>query len=333
MSAGTLLSRERAQGLRPVELRADLPGITDLIELCFGDTMDDAGRAAIREMRMVSNSPSLMLIFTGADQLMGGLQQGFVWVDQAQIIGNVSVSPAGVTHDGRPLFMITNVAVHPDHRRRGIAYSLMEAALQLISERGGGAAVLQVHLTNETAHRLYLRLGFRDERCFTKWRRPSYLAAPLPLNPMPPITLRPGRDWRAEYTAASHARPNSRGGMGWLHRTTESVFQPSLRRVVGNWVSGQAEEHWILPRSGGIMGALRLTLPLASADRFDLLVDPAFAGQAEEALLNFMLRRLVGRHRAVVTEHPTDDTFAIQILERYEFERGFSEINMRYDFP
>lgn len=41
-------------GLRPVNLRTDLAPLADLIELAFADSMDNSGRAAIREMRTLS---------------------------------------------------------------------------------------------------------------------------------------------------------------------------------------------------------------------------------------------------------------------------------------
>lgn len=40
--------------IRPVNLRTDLPTLADLIELVFAPTMDESGRAAIREMRYMS---------------------------------------------------------------------------------------------------------------------------------------------------------------------------------------------------------------------------------------------------------------------------------------
>ncbi|HVO41081.1 MAG TPA: GNAT family N-acetyltransferase [Aggregatilineales bacterium] len=330
MAAATAVSGEVVQGMRPVNLRFDLAGVTDLIEICFGDTMDEAGRAAIREQRMISASPSLLLL---SDRLMNGMQSGFVWIDQGRIVGNVSVSLAGVTSPSGPIFMITNVAVHPAYRRQGIAYAMMDASLNLIRQRSGSAAILQVHATNSTAHGLYLRLGFRDERAFTRWRRPSYLPAPARLESMPFMTLRPAHEWRLEYELARQVRPDERGGMGWLHPTTEAQFRPSFLRALASWFIGQTNEHWIVrrPDNAGFAGVLHVTLPLMGVDRFDLLVDRAWSGQLEEPLVNYLLRRVAPRRRTLVTEHPADDTVTNALLDRYDFEAGFTEISMRRD--
>jgi ribosomal-protein-alanine N-acetyltransferase len=52
-----------------------------------------------------------------------------------------------------------NVAVDPDHRRRGLGRALLE---HLLAEVGEDAAMtLEVRRTNASAMRLYERLGFR----------------------------------------------------------------------------------------------------------------------------------------------------------------------------
>ena len=49
---GTMLATKKSeisQGLRPVNVRTDLAQLADLMEITFHDTMDESGRAAIRE--------------------------------------------------------------------------------------------------------------------------------------------------------------------------------------------------------------------------------------------------------------------------------------------
>lgn len=55
---------------------------------------------------------------------------------------------------------VTNVAVHPDHRRRGIARRLL-AELGWIAHRHGSTAMtLEVRVTNAAAQALYEEFGF-----------------------------------------------------------------------------------------------------------------------------------------------------------------------------
>ena len=58
---------------------------------------------------------------------------------------------------------IVGLAVAPGDRRRGVASALLAAAEQHARVRGARKLSLRVLGTNETAMRLYERLGFRRE--------------------------------------------------------------------------------------------------------------------------------------------------------------------------
>ena len=55
---------------------------------------------------------------------------------------------------------ITNVAVHPDFRMRGIGGRLLRAVEELAAARGHRRMTLEVRVSNETAQRLYRKLGY-----------------------------------------------------------------------------------------------------------------------------------------------------------------------------
>lgn len=332
MASAALATNRPFSGLRPVHLRTDLAGMAELLELCFGATMDEAGHSAIREMRMVSQSGSLSLLFHGLDRLLGGLEQGFVWIEDGRLVGNVSVSPANYPHAMGKGFIIANVAVHPDYRRHGLAHSMMLASMDLIGQKGGDFAVLQVDEDNEVARRLYARLGFREERTFIRWNRSSHIRAPQRLPDMPIVTLRNGYEWRAEYELARLSRPNRLGGLGWLRPTHPAHFRPSVWRALMAWTTVRSEEHWIIRDDRQIIGALRTMTSFGSADKLELLVHPVYQGRLEDPLINFALRRFDGHRRPATIEHPADDYFATSVLEKYGFEKRYRLVHMRYDF-
>lgn len=56
---------------------------------------------------------------------------------------------------------ILNIAVHPDHRRRGVGRGLMTHVLEAGRERGAVATTLEVRSTNRSAIDLYSSFGFR----------------------------------------------------------------------------------------------------------------------------------------------------------------------------
>lgn len=56
---------------------------------------------------------------------------------------------------------ILNIAVHPDHQRRGVGRRLLAEALMAGRERGAVATTLEVRSTNRSAIALYSSYGFR----------------------------------------------------------------------------------------------------------------------------------------------------------------------------
>ncbi len=68
---------------------------------------------------------------------------------------------------------ILNLAVAPAQRRRGLAWSLLEAALAAARESGIRRAFLEVRESNAAAIAFYRRQGFAE-----MGRRPRYYASP-----------------------------------------------------------------------------------------------------------------------------------------------------------
>jgi ribosomal-protein-alanine N-acetyltransferase len=73
--------------------------------------------------------------------------------------GAVVVGFGGVMFTGAEAH-VTNVAVDPEHRRRGIATSLMLVLMGACHDRGVREATLEVRVTNTGAQELYRRFGF-----------------------------------------------------------------------------------------------------------------------------------------------------------------------------
>src|SRR3954451_14241715 len=55
---------------------------------------------------------------------------------------------------------VMNVAVDPDHRRRGIATRMLEALFEMTEDDGRRGYTLEVRVSNQGAIDLYERLGF-----------------------------------------------------------------------------------------------------------------------------------------------------------------------------
>lgn len=88
-------------------------------------------------------------------------------------------------HRGRPIAyggmlwapdegQITNIAVHPDYRRRGCARAILLALIRAADQRGAQEISLEVRASNEAAIALYRAEGFLEAgRRRNFYRRPT----------------------------------------------------------------------------------------------------------------------------------------------------------------
>lgn len=321
-----------AEGPRPVNLRTDLGQLADLIEVAFSNSMDNNGRAAVREMRMMSNLPGLGLL-GGMQTLMQGMGMGYVWVADGRVVGNVSVYPADMPGGMGTTWIIVNVAVHPGYQRRGIAQQLMLASMEMIANRGGQTALLQVDADNVTARRLYNRIGFRDEREWTTWRRSSNrILAPLAdADTRLHITYRNRHEWQQEAALAELVRPAATGGLGWLRPLHKRYFAPVWWRQLGDWLSMRSLERLIIrsQTEAAIDASLWVEEGRGLSTHLTLLVRPEYEGVYDDALIHTAVRRF-GRN-ALTIEHPTDRETTNLILRRYQFQPMRAVVHMRWD--
>ncbi len=323
-----------SSGLRPVNLRSDLVPLADLIEIAFADTMDSSGRAAVREMRYLSHLGPGLSVLLGMNDLAQGVGLGFVWIEDGRLVGNTSVYPANVPTG--PAWIIANVAVHPNYRGRGIARQLVQASLDMIRRRSRArqtVAVLQVDANNDIARHLYERLGFVAERSWTQWRRSSTARTPSPFhNELIYITRRRPREWRAEYEMAQRLRPAAQGGIGWLRPLHPSLFRRPLVKILGDILSFRSIEHLVIRgERDDLRAVMWVELAFAaSAVQLTLMVEPAYLGVYDEALINLATRRYSLRS-AISMEHPADETITGDILRRYNFYAQRTLIHMRWE--
>jgi hypothetical protein len=93
---------------------------------------------------------------------------GYVWEQDGQIIGNASLIP--FRKKGKRIYLIANVATHPDYRRRGIGRALTERVMRQARDKKAAAIWLHVRDDNPGAIRLYEDLGFQEIARRTTWQ-------------------------------------------------------------------------------------------------------------------------------------------------------------------
>lgn len=319
------------RGIRPVNIRTDLAPIADLIEIAFSDRMDRGGRSALREMRMMSKlGIGAGIVFRMSDLTMG-IQLGYVWVEDQKIVGNVSIYPTK-DYTKQKVWVVANVATHPDYRRRGIARKLMHHSMEQITRNGGDRAVLQVDYDNYGAQKIYRDLGFVDERAWTVWTRQGSRHVPSPAefdNVF--ISRRRWREWNAEFELAKQVRPNEKGGLGWLRPTEKSQFQNTLLNWADNLIKFRNKEHLIIRSKdeNAILASLIIDRTFGTATRLILIVHPDYVGLYDEALISTAVRRF-GNEKLVI-EHPHDQSFTNEIFRRYQFTSHRTAIHMHWN--
>ncbi len=321
------------EGLRPVNMRTDLRPLADLIELVFADSMDSNGRSAIREMRYLSHMGYGLNLISRLNDLALGISLGFVYIMDGQLVGNVSVYPAGYPKDMSQTWILANVAVHPAFQGRGIAGELVEACLEMIRQRSGKRVILQVNHDNRAALRLYERQGFLYERAWRHWRRSGFASSPFCDGHDFHITRLGHSEWKAEYSLAQEARPNASGGLGWLKPTHESSFRvPPWKRLMNLFSLNSAEKLIIRDESTlAILASCWLESLISFSDirlRFFASTGLDYHPHAEALFCNVLARY---PRSTISIEHPRDDDIINDLLSRYQFKIKRELWHMRLD--
>lgn len=322
-------------GIRRVNLQTDLAPLADLIELAFRATMDENGRASIREMRHLSKLGVGLNVLSRINALAIGIGQGYVSIIDGKLVGNVSVYPASWHKEIGKAWMIANVSTHPDYRKRGIARELMINCMDFVHEKGATHAILQVDYDNEAAIHLYESLGFVRERAFTKWVRTALVTSPSRNKDLDDIffTKAGRKDWQEEYNLIESTRPNEQGGIGWLRPLHIKDFRPTLWGELIKIMSFGDKEKLIVrdEETSEIQSLLWIERSIAlSRTKLTLFSQPGTDIRYTKALLASVLRRY--RSSGFSLEHPYDDASISELLTDYRFRPHRTVWHMTYTY-
>jgi ribosomal protein S18 acetylase RimI-like enzyme len=290
--------------IRPVDPRRDLLVIADLIEICFIDQMDEEGREYVRQIRHAAQSGDFFRWTHGADELVSLPLGGFVWVEEQHVVGNLTIIPFWASGWGKGAahwrYLIANVAVHPNYRRRGIGRQLTMKALDHIHQRHADAW-LQVRDDNPAAHNLYLSLGFEERARRTTWEISN--SAPLPEMPSHlVIGKRQNEDWPLQSTWLRQTFPPE---VAWNLGFHLKRLEPGLWRSLVNLFMEAPVTHWVVRRGQQIIGAACWDPGAYRAENLWLAADP---NQEEEALFALLVqaRRSLMTRRPLTVNYPVD---------------------------
>jgi ribosomal protein S18 acetylase RimI-like enzyme len=154
--------------MRPLNVLRDLSAVADLIELCFSPTIDNDGQRYLSDMRRASRDDSFLHWASRMTETASMPLMGYVWEQDGRIIGNASLIP--FREKGKRVYLIANVATHPDYRRRGIGRALTERVMKQAHDKKASAIWLHVRDDNPSAIKLYQDLGFQEIARRTTWQ-------------------------------------------------------------------------------------------------------------------------------------------------------------------
>ena len=327
----TIPAASRAgNGPRPINVNTDIPQLLKLLEDVFGEKMDDKSRRLLSTNASLSASPAFLWRL---NPMASKLATGYVWEENGRVVGNATLLNTKIP--GR--YLVVNVAVDPDFRRRGIARALMQHLQAMARQRGARELLLQVVKDNKPAVDLYLSLGYRKLGSMTTWASSVSRVRELPLPADGDIPYRAVRElrrseWRAAYTldlACLHPDLN------WPEPLSRDAYKTGLWQRLQDFLNGRTSETWV------IAGDHRQLLGLASiwsewgrAHRASLRVHPEWRGQLERPLLAKLLRRLKYLARRNVQIHHDDaDELVSQLLRESNFRPRRTLTHMRLDLP
>jgi GNAT superfamily N-acetyltransferase len=184
--------------------------------------MDNEGQRYLSDMRRASRDDSFLRWASRMTETASLPLMGYVWEQDGRIIGNASLIP--FRNKGKRIFLIANVATHPDYRRRGIGRALTERVMKQARDKRASAIWLHVRDDNPGAIKLYQDLEFQEIARRTTWQSEpdSRLASP---NTHVKIVPRYPRFWPQQQEWLRRIYPDA---LSWYQSWKISSLRPGV---------------------------------------------------------------------------------------------------------
>jgi GNAT superfamily N-acetyltransferase len=273
------ISSSQPKQLRPFDARRDMLPVANLIESCFSSSLDPDGRRYLGHMRSVAKRSGRSRWISLAYSTNTIPMAGFVWEEAGVLVGNLSLIP--FISQGSRIFLIANVAVHPDYRRKGIARALTTAALTKSQKRFASATWLQVRHNNQAALDLYTKMGFSPRA-----QRTSWVASPRTMRGEPPlgirVTFRRSSHWSLQRSWLDQNYPPA---LRWHFPLKQLSLKPGILGWLYRFFNEIDVRHWSVERDQKLLGVVSWQGSRRYADNLWLAAPP----QQEDLVLSSVL--------------------------------------------
>ncbi len=301
MTSITIPARvEEHPHVRALNVLRDLTVAADLIELCFSNTMDNEGQRYLSDMRRASRDDGIMRWANHLAETTSLPLTGYVWEENNKIIGNASLIP--FRDQGKRVYLIANVATHPDFRRRGIARVLTQRAVNHARKKNASAVWLHVRDDNPGAVKLYADLGFQEIA-----RRTAWTANPDShfLKPDSDIQIVPRhpRFWTQQHDWLQRLYPDT---ISWYSPLNLNALRPGFWNWMYLLFMDFDLKQWAAARGDELLATLTW-MPRGS--RTESMYAATGERSDPEALTQLLIhaRRALSNHAALSLEYPAGE--------------------------
>jgi ribosomal protein S18 acetylase RimI-like enzyme len=285
--------------VRALNVFRDLTSVADLIELCFASTMDNDGQRYVSDMRRASRDDSFLRWANRMSETTSLPLTGFVWEQDGRIVGNASLIP--FRERGKRIYLIANVATHPEYRRHGIARALTQRAMEQARAKKAHALWLHVRDDNPGAIKLYEDLGFREVARRTNWTaKPDSLLPAADSNIQ--ITPRHSRFWQTQRDWLRRLNPDE---LGWYRSFSLNLLQPGFMNSLYLFFMDIYIKQWTAIRNDELLATLTWTPQAGRSESLYPATKPALSGvSADEAPISEALTQLLLHARRTLSKQP-----------------------------
>jgi ribosomal protein S18 acetylase RimI-like enzyme len=299
MASITISARaELHPNLRPLNVLRDLPAVADLIEICFSSTMDGEGKQYLQDMRRAGKDNSFTRWANRAIETTSLPLSGYVWEESGRVVGNASLIP--FKHKNQRIYLIANIATHPDCRRKGIARALTQRAVEHAREKRVDNIWLHVRDDNPGAIDLYTQLGFVERARRTSWLAQTDSHAPS-LAADFIVTGRNSRDWQRQLDWLSLLYPDL---LSWHRNWTFNSLKPGFWNWLYLLFVDMNIRQWAAVKNGNMEAALAW-IPYGRGEALFVAAGEDSAPVALTTLLLQARRELSHSYSSIALDFPT----------------------------